>query len=119
MKKSIFLILTTVLIAIFSFKENNPGFVIGKRVAFIVPEQFRPDTAVFKIVDINANTVTFFYEITEYQSGANWRGQTVRTGNAVVPKAAVDAMKISYDGTVTDTAALSNLLRAFNMRIIK
>lgn len=104
MKKYIIIII--VLATALAFRDTG-GLTIGEKVQFITPEQFLPDTAIFKIVNIGPTTVTFYYEMTEKQSGPNWQGQTVRSGNAVVPKPLVDAMKVNYDGTVTDTAALS------------
>ena len=103
----------------FAFRKGDNGITIGKKVEFIQQELFLPDTAVFKIVDINNATVTFYYELTENQNGANWVGQTVRRGNAFVPKQFVDALKLSYDGTVTDTVALRQLFAAFNLRIVQ
>jgi hypothetical protein len=98
-------------------KKRDGGLTIGKAIEMITPENFNPDTAVFKIIAISDSTVTFYYWLREISVGQNHTGKTVRDGNATVPKAYVDALQVTYDGSVGNTAALVALLAGFNLKL--
>jgi hypothetical protein len=98
-------------------KKKDGGLTIGKAIEMITPENFNPDTAVFKIIAISDSTVTFYYWLRELTVGQNHTGKTVRDGNAIVPKSYVDALQVRYDGSVGSNAALVALLAGFNLKL--